>query len=500
MRYLLVILVVILSLPVVSVVYAAQRDPATVETTPLALLAWLVPLGVLLVAWGGLTDAQAGNAAAAGLATLGLAVAGYYALGFGLQYGGIGCLHDLPGLEKLDLEYTFIRFGQSWGLFGMSGFSLPDRNPAILWLFLGELPRVMTAALIPALVLYRQGRGWASAIAGLAVAAIIYPLIGNWVWAGGPTGEVLCAVNTGGWLGNLGINSGLGHGFVDFGGVGAIHLLGGSVALAALISFGPRLHPDNEMPPAHLPLLSAAGALLWAAVWPSWTAGHPLYQGADVPWMLVSINVLAGAGAGTLAAQAYTWLVAGRPDALMAVRGFAAGLIAAGAGAPFLTPGQSLLVGLIAGLLAPLVVYAVEHGLRTQDPTGAVAVHFAGGLVGLIALGLLAGGAVGSGWNGVGADTYLGVPGQAVTGALAGDRGQLWAQLVGAVVITLSGLIPAWLIFRAALAVTGVHLARRYPAPATSKLELEAAEPASPLVAIGEETREDHSLSPISDL
>lgn len=498
---LMIPLSILLSLSVASVAYAAQDDPAALAAiTPLMLLAWLVPLGVLLVAWGGLTEAQAGDAAAAALATLGLAVAGYTVIGFGLQYGGIGCLHDLLGLAQLNAEYTFIRFGQSWGLAGMSGFGLSERNPAILALFLSELPRLMTAALIPALVLYRQGRGWASAATGLVMAAIIYPLIGNWTWAGGPTGKVLCAVNTGGWLGNLGTNSGLGHGFVDFGGVGGVHLLGGSVALAALLAFGPRLHPDNEMPPAHLPLLAAAGGLIWAAVWPSWTAGHLLYQGADLPWALVSINALAGAGAGTLAAQAYSWLTTARPDALMAVRGFAAGLIAAGAGAPFLTPGQALFVGLIAGVLVPLVVYAVEHGLRAHDSTGAIAVHLSGGLIGLIAVGLLAGGGVGAGWNGIGAETTLGAGGRAVAGLLAGDRGQLWAQLVGVIVIVLGGLAPAWLIFQAARALTSARLARRYPLPVVPKLELEAAEPAGPVPAHTEEEKEEQPLSPLSNL
>jgi len=503
MRYLLAITLVILFLPAAPAVQAAAGDTASTETLGLALLAWLVPLGVLLVAWGGLTAEQAGAAAAAGLATLGLAVAGYYAIGFGLQYGGIGCLHDLPGLARLNAEYTFLRFGQSWGLAGMSGFALAGQDAAGLALFLSELPRLMTAALIPALVLYRQGRGWASAVVGLAVAALVYPLIGNWVWAGGPTGKVLCAVNTGGWLGNLGTNAGLGHGLVDFGSVGAVHLLGGSVALAALLVFNSRRDPGKtlngsskevkgvEMPPAHLPLLAAAGGLLWAAVWPSWTAGHLLYQGAVLPWTLVAINGLAGAGAGTLAAQGYSWLTTGRPDGLMAVRGFAAGLVAAGSGAPFFTPAQALLVGLGAGLLTPLVVYAVEHGLHTQDPTGAVAVHFSGGLIGLVAVGLLAGGTAGAGWNGVGADTYLSVAGQGVTGVLAGDRGQLWAQLAGAAVIVLAGLVPAWLVFRAARAATRVRPARRPRPPAGVGQAVEAPEAIAPRSATAEERGDD---------
>jgi Amt family ammonium transporter len=47
-----------------------------------------------------------------------------------------------------------------------------------------------------------------------------YSLFGNWVWGGG-------------WLAQLAMNFGLGHGTVDFAGSSVVHQTGGMIALAA---------------------------------------------------------------------------------------------------------------------------------------------------------------------------------------------------------------------------------------------------------------------------
>jgi Amt family ammonium transporter len=47
-------------------------------------------------------------------------------------------------------------------------------------------------------------------------------------------------------------------------------------------------------------------------------------------------------------------------------------------------------------------------------------------------VGIFADGTYGSGWNGVGATSYLGHAGQGVTGLIHGDTRQFWVQLMGA--------------------------------------------------------------------
>jgi Amt family ammonium transporter len=74
----------------------------------------------------------------------------------------------------------------------------------------------------------------------------------------------------------------------------------------------------------------------------------------------------------------------------------------------------------------------VDRKLKIDDPVGAISVHGANGLWGVIAVGLFADGKsnYGGSWNGVSGS---------VTGLFYGDPGQLVAQLIG--VSTLVGLV-----------------------------------------------------------
>jgi Amt family ammonium transporter len=66
----------------------------------------------------------------------------------------------------------------------------------------------------------------------------------------------------------------------------------------------------------------------------------------------------------------------------------------------------------------------VERKLKVDDPVGAISVHGANGLWGVISVGLFADGRsnYGGSWNGVSGS---------VTGLFYGDAGQLVAQLIG---------------------------------------------------------------------
>jgi Amt family ammonium transporter len=59
-------------------------------------------------------------------------------------------------------------------------------------------------------------------------------------------------------------------------------------------------------------------------------------------------------------------------------------------------------------------------------------VHGYCGWLGAVCVGLFADGTYGSGWNGVGASSYLGHAGQGVTGLFHGDMRQFLCQLMGA--------------------------------------------------------------------
>jgi Amt family ammonium transporter len=415
----------------------------------LALLGFLMPIGVMLVSWGGSDWKRMSSVASTGLLALFLAITGYFASGFALQYGGIGWTHDLGGIEGLSAPFVSTEQVTA-GLFGTQGFFLQGEaiGPGVHYLFLSHLPWVMTAVLVPTIALQRHAPGWVRVIIGLLVGALAYPVLANWSWAGGPTSVT---AEGGGWLGNLGFNSGLGHGFVAFGGAGTIHLLGGAVALSGILILGRRKSPAKAggtptVPLTHLPMLAVLGLLLWAVGWVATLLSHPLYAGGGIPWAAVTLNALAGMAAGATLSQLYAWFTTGQADALMAARGGGAGLVAVMGGAPFLPLWAALLAGGIVGLLVPLLVYLVEEVLRRREPAGALPVSLFGGLVGLLVVGLLASGQSGAGWNNVGAGSYLTVESQGVTGLVAAagftaDPSQLSAQLLGTgVILGVAGL------------------------------------------------------------
>jgi Amt family ammonium transporter len=411
-------------------------------------LAFLMPIGFALVAVGGLDEGRARNATLSILAALGLAVLGYVAVGFAVEFGGVGLAHVLPGFEGLVWEWSALgaTWGTGWGMAGLVGWGMtgPAVTAGAYRLALSNLPWVATAALVPLACLRGRIPAWASGLIGLLMGALIYPLAGNWVWGGG-------------WLANLGSNLGLGHGLVDAGGSGTVHLLGAAATLAGILVFLPRMPKPSRseeptpLPPVHLPMLAVLGCGLLLAGGLAWTISNPLLTLSTFDVLRLALNTVLAAASAAFLPLLYTWFVADRADPLMAVRGFAAGTVAIAAGAPFMAPWAAVALGVAIGLITVFAIFVVDHVLRWDDSTAALTVHGLAGGLGLLAVGVFADGLAGAGWNGVGAETYLGVPGQGVTGLLAAAAfqpdwpGQVGPQLVGLAALALLGFFGAWL-------------------------------------------------------
>ncbi len=412
-----------------------------------ALLGYLIPIGLFLLAWGGMQPTQARRTATLGCLALALGTLGYFAVGFAFHLGGAGLMTEEPGLAALTRLFAG-QGGLNWGLVGLEGFFLAgDAGTAeVFALFFMYLPLAVSVVLLTVLGLSSQARGWQLVVGGLLSGGGLFPLAACWAWGGG-------------WLANLGHTVERGHGFVDHSGSGVVYLLGGFAALGALMGLGHRLPPDlprepDEMPPAHFPLLANVGSLLFGLGWLGWSLSAPFHvAGADLNVPRIAVNgLLAGAGA-VLASQTYCWFTVGTADALMSARGAAAGFVAISAAAPFVPPWAALATGAVAGLLLPPGVYVVERLLRLPDATATVALGSTAGTWGVLAVAIFADGRWGQGWNGVGPAEYHTVLGQGVTGLIPaagflGDgRGQMVAQLAGLGAIALLGWLVSWLIF-----------------------------------------------------
>ena len=137
----------------------------------------------------------------------------------------------------------------------------------------------------------------------------------------------------------------------------------------------------------------------WLVVigWVGWAWSTPVQviAGPGFSWTeMVTGLMLAVAGA-ALAALLFSWLTTGQGNALMTARGVLGAVVAASAGLPFVPLWAALAIGAGAGFLVPLVQYLIDHVLRLDDFTSAVAAHLVPGLWGLLAVGVFADGRAG---------------------------------------------------------------------------------------------------------
>lgn len=396
-------------------------------------LSWLwgyfIPVGLLLLTWGGLPPHKARRVTSLAALAVALATVGYWAAGFAFHLGGAQAIKpDDPTLAGLNLLFPLIPKSPEWGFIGLSGFFLTgsEITATVFGLFLAYAPLMASATLLVVLAL-ADARRWLMVVAGAFAGTVVFPVAACWMWGSG-------------WLAHLGDTVALGHGFVDFGGSALVLWLPGMLVLGILL-----LQPRQSVadppspPPAHFPLFANLGVLLMGIGWTGWALSGPFHtSGATWDWNRAAINVLLGMAGATLASQLYAWLVTGETESLLAARGSAAGWGAVLAAAPFLSSWAALAVGFLGGLLFAFLLYAVDVVLRLRDASATVALGLVGGLWGLLSVGIFADGRWGQGWNGVSVPTGAG----GVVGLFfGGGVKQLTAQIVGLAAVGLWGLL-----------------------------------------------------------
>ena len=414
------------------------------------IIAYFMPLGILFIAWGSWADERVRQQAASAVWALALAVMAYVAIGFAFNFGGVGLRLDVPGgLRGLDRMWSPIggAAGRNWGVIGVEGYLLnaqsarPGDLALLFTQFLHQLPLVMAAALIPALALADRVRLLTISIITVITAGGLVPLLNAWAWGGG-------------WLFMLGRDARFGHGFIDLGGAATTLTTAGFIALAALLALRVRRAAPPIQSRDGSPIKSIAGAMFVLIGWLAWLTTDPILQvNRSIDLALAATNLLLSGAASAAIATVYGWFTTGRPDAAWSARGLVGGLIAATAGAAFVPTWAALAIGAVAGLWMPIGWHAIERGLKLDDASGFVAMTGFAGLWSMLAVGLLADGTYGAGWNGIGVAEYLGVSGQGITGLLAAanlqnDPGQMSAQLTGALAVVAVAFSVTWLALR----------------------------------------------------
>ena len=115
----------------------------------------------------------------------------------------------------------------SGGWIGTSGFLFGDAaSPWLMAFFIFQLGFCGTATTIVSGAVAERMRFIGYLVVTIIISAVIYPVIGHWVWGSA------AGATPGGWLEQMG--------FIDFAGSTVVHSVGGWIALAAVIIIGPR--------------------------------------------------------------------------------------------------------------------------------------------------------------------------------------------------------------------------------------------------------------------
>ena len=315
-----------------------------------ASLVFLMQAGFCCLEMGLVRSKNSINVAIKNLCDFCVAVPAFWLVGFGLMFGASAA-----------------------GALGTTRFAAPlDQAPFAVF-FLFQLVFCGTSTTIVSGAVAERMRFGGYMWTSLLVSALIYPVFGHWAWNGADAGAA------GGWLARLG--------FVDFAGSSVVHSVGAWVSLAAILRLGPRAGRfDGAFGCVghSLPISTLGVMLLWFG-WIGFNGGSTLRLDDRVPGIIA--NTMIGGASGALTALAVQWWRKGRPDALAAMNGTIAGLVAITASCHAISQAAALLIGAVGGIALLLGEYVLEE-FRLDDAVGAIPVHGFAGVWGTLAVAL----------------------------------------------------------------------------------------------------------------
>jgi Amt family ammonium transporter len=358
----------------VPAVAQAQGGPTTAELADQLNVVWVMlaaslvlfmQAGFLLLEVGFSRQKNAGAGVAKILVNLSIASVVWWAIGFGLAFGGDGWFAGTSGF--------FYEFGQSYKSYAADATSgLATGGTAAFFVF-----QFMFAAVSLAIVwgtTLERIKFIAYPIFAVVFTAFIYPVVAHWGFGGGLFADI-------------------GGGVQDFAGSTVVHLTGATAALAALLLLGPRkgkFGPDGKaraIPGHNMPLFGLGVIVLWLG-WFGFNGGSTLGT-ADNRFAEVVLVTNLGAAGGVIGASLLVCLLTRKLDVGMSGNGAIAGLVAITAPSGYVEFWAAPIIGLIGGFIVVLGVYGFER-IRLDDPVGALSAHGLAGIWGTLACGLFA--------------------------------------------------------------------------------------------------------------
>ncbi|WP_062980799.1 ammonium transporter [Nocardia anaemiae] len=316
-----------------------------------------------------------------------------YSLAFGNDAGG-GLIGNLDHFAMAGIDPNSVR----------------GTIPELLYATFQLTFAILTAALVSGAIADRaKFAGWMVFVPLWALT--VYVPIAHWVW--GPDG----------WLASFGA--------LDYAGGMVVEIASGASALALALVLGPRIgFKTDAMRPHNLPFVLLGAGLLWFG-WFGFNAGSALT--ANGVAAAVFLNTLVAGCLGMLGWLAVEQIRDGRPTTFGAASGVVAGLVAITPSCGSVNTLGALVVGLTAGVVCSFAVgWKFKAGY--DDSLDVVGVHFVGGIVGTLLIGLLANQVMTGGVEGL----FYG-----------GGLAQLGKQLVGVLVVAVYAFAVSFVLGKA---------------------------------------------------
>jgi len=364
---------------------------------------------------------NAGTIVAKILVNFSIAALCYWAVGFAFAFG-----HGDGGNSIIGTTGFFLHgFSDPTTAFPIMGFSDATIQSKFFFQFVFA---AVSLAIVWGSTLERTKFG-VYVIYGLVFSLFIYPIASGWVFGGG-------------WL-QTNVH------MQDFAGSTAVHLIGATGALAALLHLGPRKGKydasgrPRAIPGHNMPLFGLGVLILWLG-WFGFNPGSTL-NALDGRFTEVVLTTNIAAAAGVLTAVITAYVKTKAIDIGMAGNGAIAALVAITAGSGYVAMWGAVCIGAVAGVIVVLGVYAIDR--KIDDPVGATSAHGLAGIWGTLACGLFTVPALAD-YNAVG------------NGGLfyTGDFTQLGRQALGVVVVFAFVFVLSYVTFGIIKATYGMRV------------------------------------------